>query len=90
MDKLSPFSRVAILGAGNGAHAMAGHLALKGFTVRLYNKFEEEIVQLRDHGGVTVEGAVEGFGRLYDFFHYVIINLPIRIIFRRCIYSIQV
>jgi opine dehydrogenase len=58
-----PFT-VAVLGAGNGAHAMAGHLALKGFTVRLYNKFEEEIVQLRDHGGVTVEGAVEGFGRL--------------------------
>jgi opine dehydrogenase len=58
-----PFT-VAILGAGNGAHAMAGHLALKGFTVRLYNKFEEEIVQLRERGGVTVEGAVEGFGRL--------------------------
>ena len=58
-----PFT-IAILGAGNGAHAMAGHLALKGFTIRLYNKFEEEIVQLRDHGGVTVEGAVEGFGPL--------------------------
>jgi opine dehydrogenase len=55
---------VAILGAGNGAHAMAGHLALKGFTVRLYNKFEEEIVHMRDRSGVTVEGAVEGFGRL--------------------------
>ncbi|HID63072.1 MAG TPA: hypothetical protein EYP49_10075, partial [Anaerolineae bacterium] len=61
MDK--PFT-VAILGAGNGAHAMAGHLALKGFTVRLYSKFEEEIVHLRERGGVMVEGAVEGFGRL--------------------------
>jgi opine dehydrogenase len=58
-----PFT-AAILGAGNGAHAIAGHLALKGFTVHLYNKFEEEIVQLRKQGGVTVEGAVEGFGRL--------------------------
>jgi opine dehydrogenase len=58
-----PFT-VAILGSGNGAHAMAGHLALKGFNVRLYNKFEEEIVQLREQGGVTVEGAVEGFGPL--------------------------
>ncbi len=55
---------VTILGAGNGAHAIAGHLALKGFTVRLYNKFEEEIVHLREQGGVTVEGAIEGFGRL--------------------------
>ena len=60
----SIFSKVAILGAGNGAHAMAGHLALKGFTIRLYNKFEEEIVHMRDHGGVTVEGSIEGFGRL--------------------------
>jgi opine dehydrogenase len=58
-----PFT-AAILGAGNGAHAIAGHLALKGFAVRLYNKFEEEIVQLREQGGVTVEGVVEGFGRL--------------------------
>jgi len=55
---------VAILGAGNGAQAIAGHLALKGFTVRLYNKFEEEIVHIREQGGITVQGAVEGFGRL--------------------------
>jgi opine dehydrogenase len=58
-----PFT-VAILGAGNGAHAMAGHLALKGFTVRLYNRFEGEIVNMYEQGGITVEGAVEGFGRL--------------------------
>jgi opine dehydrogenase len=64
VDKPSHFSKVAILGAGNGAHAMAGHLALKGFTVRLYNKFEEEIVHMREQGGVKVEGAVEGFGPL--------------------------
>jgi opine dehydrogenase len=53
---------VAILGAGNGAHAIAGHLATKGFPVRLYNKFEEELVAMRERGGVTLEGAVEGFG----------------------------
>lgn len=58
MDKL----KVAILGAGNGAHAMAGHLGMKGFPIRLYNKFEEEIVAMRERGGVTVEGAIEGFG----------------------------
>ena len=57
-----PFT-VAILGAGNGAHAMAGHLALKGFTVRLYNKFEEEIVQLREQGGVTAIPMWIGFMR---------------------------
>jgi len=53
---------VAILGAGNGAHAMAGDLAVKGFPVRLYNKFEEEIAAITDRGGVTLEGVVEGFG----------------------------
>jgi opine dehydrogenase len=58
MDK----PRVAILGAGNGAHAMAGHLGIQGVLIRLYNKFEEEIVAMRKEGGVTVEGVVEGFG----------------------------
>ncbi|MGD9376147.1 MAG: NAD/NADP octopine/nopaline dehydrogenase family protein, partial [Anaerolineae bacterium] len=54
--------KVAIVGAGHGAHAMAGHLGIQGVPVRLYNKFEEEIVALRERGGVTVEGVVEGFG----------------------------
>ena len=54
--------KVAILGAGNGAHAIAGHLGLKAVPVRLYNKFEEEIVAIQKQGGVTVEGVVEGFG----------------------------
>ena len=56
--------KVAVLGAGNGAHAMAGHLGAKGFPVRLYNKFQEEIEAMRDRGGVTLEGVVEGFGPL--------------------------
>jgi len=60
----SPKLRVAVLGAGNGGHAMAGHLALKGFPVRVYNKFEHEIVPMRERGGVILEGVVEGFGPL--------------------------
>ena len=54
--------KVAVLGGGNGAHAVAGHLGAKGFPVRLYTKFPEEIVAAREQGGVTLEGAVEGFG----------------------------
>ena len=54
--------KVGIMGAGNGAHAMAGHLGLKSVPVRLYSKFKEEIVAMQERGGVTVEGAVEGFG----------------------------
>ncbi len=56
--------KVAVLGAGHGGHAMAGHLALKGFPVRVFNRFEEELIHLRERGGVTLEGAVEGFGGL--------------------------
>lgn len=55
---------VAILGAGNGAHAFAGDLALRGYSVRLYNKFENEIVALQNARGVTCEGVIEGFGAL--------------------------
>ncbi len=61
---MSQASKVAVLGAGNGGHAMAGHLALKGVPIRLYNKFEEEIEAMREQKGVTLEGAVEGFGPL--------------------------
>ena len=55
---------IAVLGAGNGAHAFAGDLALRGYSVRLYNKFAEEIAALRARGGVTLEGALTGFGKL--------------------------
>lgn len=55
---------IAILGAGNGAHAFAGDLALRGYPVRLYNAFENEIAELVKARGVTCEGAVEGFGQL--------------------------
>ena len=54
--------KVAIIGAGNGAHATVGHLGMQGFSTRLYNKFEEEIIHIREQGGVTIEGVIEGFG----------------------------
>ena len=57
-------ARIAVLGAGNGAHAFAGDLALRGHSVRLYNKFADEIGALQASGGVTLEGAVTGFGPL--------------------------
>ena len=55
---------VAVLGAGNGAHAFAGDLALRDYIVRLYSRFESELADLRTCGGVTLEGVVNGFGRL--------------------------
>jgi opine dehydrogenase len=57
-------ARIAVLGAGNGAHAFAGHLALRGHRVRVYNQFAGEIADLQARGGVDLEGVVQGFGAL--------------------------
>lgn len=56
--------QIAVLGAGNGAHAFTGDLAMRGYPVRLYNKFENEITALQNARGVTCEGVIEGFGAL--------------------------
>jgi opine dehydrogenase len=56
--------RVAVLGAGNGAHAFAGDLARRGVSVRLYNKFAHEIADLQAAGRVSLEGTLEGAGPL--------------------------
>jgi opine dehydrogenase len=55
---------VAVLGAGHGGHAMAGHLALCGAAVNVYNRSSERIATMRGQGGVWVEGVVQGFGRV--------------------------
>lgn len=54
--------RYAVLGAGNGGLAMAGHLGYMGFPVRLYNRSDEKLVGVRWHGGVALKGEVQGFG----------------------------
>lgn len=54
----------AVLGAGHGGLAMAGHLALMGFPTHLWNRSKEKIDQVEDRGGIDVMGVVEGFGRL--------------------------
>jgi len=54
----------AVLGAGHGGLAMAGHLSLMGFDVHLYNRSEDRLWGVRSTGGVEVEGEVEGFGQL--------------------------
>jgi opine dehydrogenase len=51
-----------VVGAGNGGLPMAGHLGLLGFPVRLYNRTDEKLAGVRWHGGIELEGAVEGFG----------------------------
>ncbi len=54
---------IAVIGAGHGGLAMAGHLAIMNFPVRLYNRHEERIWGVISTGGIEMEGdEVEGFG----------------------------
>lgn len=52
----------AVMGAGHGGLAMAGHLGLMGFDVRLYNRTERRLEAVRMKGGVTLTGEISGFG----------------------------
>lgn len=53
-----------IIGGGNGGQSLAGHLSIMGFSVKLYDIFEETIKAISEQGGIHVEGAVQGFGKL--------------------------
>ena len=61
--------RVAVLGGGHGAHAVAGVLALKGHKVTIVGADPvdaDRINAIRGKGGVELEGVVKGFGRVED------------------------
>ncbi len=52
-----------VMGAGHGGLAMAGHLGLMGFDVRLFNRTRVRLESVIARGGVEVEGEdVSGFG----------------------------
>lgn len=53
-----------VLGAGHGGLAMAGHLALKGFNVNLYNRGRKRIRAVIQRKGIRVEGEMRGFGEI--------------------------
>ncbi|UCE22481.1 MAG: NAD/NADP octopine/nopaline dehydrogenase family protein [Candidatus Aminicenantes bacterium] len=53
-----------VLGAGHGGLAMAGHLALKGFKVNLYNRGRKRIRAVIQRKGIRLEGEVRGFGEI--------------------------
>lgn len=57
-------SPIAVIGAGHGGMAMAGHLALMGFEVRLYNRNEERIWGVKRIGEIDVIGEIEGKGKI--------------------------
>lgn len=57
---------IAVIGAGHGGHAVAAHMALKGFPVRFYEmpRFADNIRPAQERGGIEITGVVgEGFAR---------------------------
>jgi len=55
---------VCVAGAGNGGLAMAGHLALIGCRVNLFNRSKERLSFIEVSGGIQVTGEVNGFAKL--------------------------
>jgi len=53
---------IAVLGAGHGGMAMAGHLAMMGYEVNLFNRGDERLWGVRSSGGIELTGEVVGFG----------------------------
>lgn len=51
---------VAVIGAGNVGCALATHLTLRGHEVRLCTRSEQRLRPIRQAGGLTATGAVEG------------------------------
>ncbi len=56
--------RYAVIGAGNGGLAMAGYLAMIGYSVNLYNRSSGKVEVLAKDPSITLCGAVEGVGHL--------------------------
>ena len=59
--------RYAVIGAGHGGKAMAAHMALMGFEVRLFNRTFDHIAVIKERGGIELESydaGPHGFGKL--------------------------
>jgi len=56
--------KIAVIGAGNGGQSISGYLATQGYEVSLYDIDEKRIAELRQKGGINLEGRLSGFGKL--------------------------
>ncbi len=76
----------AVIGGGNGGQVLAGHLALLGEKVRIFDVIKATADLLDKKGGILLEHALEGFGKIEfatsdmkratDGADYIIIVLP--------------
>lgn len=62
VQEKGPKITYCVVGAGHGGLAMAGHLGIMGYPVNLFNRTDENLTAVRWHGGIKVDGQVQGFG----------------------------
>jgi len=51
----------AVIGAGLGGCALVGAMALHGYRMRLHDLDDARLNDIRERGGIEVEGLFEGF-----------------------------
>ena len=56
--------RIAVLGAGNGGQAMAGHLASIGHLVTLYDRNEDKVRELNHTRTIKLFGEIQTEGNI--------------------------
>lgn len=64
---MSQKTRYAVIGAGHGGRAMAAHLGLMGFKVKMFNRTPEHIQGIQARQGIDLEsseGGPHGFAEL--------------------------
>jgi opine dehydrogenase len=49
--------KFAVLGAGNGGQSIAAYLTLRGYDVKLYDKFKDVIAPLIERGSIELKGV---------------------------------
>jgi opine dehydrogenase len=52
--------KIGVIGAGNGGHAIAGHLGLSGFKVWIYDIDVKRIGAIQERGNITLKGEETG------------------------------
>ncbi len=62
---------ISILGAGNGGQAMAGHFAMLGHIVSLYNRTQIKLAPIVVQKSIILSDAIQGVGHL----HHITSNL---------------
>lgn len=55
------YPRFAVIGAGHGGTAMAGHLSLSGFDVSLYNRGADRIRAIQASGGIEILSDADNY-----------------------------